>query len=142
MSLRIRLVGKVSVDDNGCWNYTGAISLEGYGVMWDPRRKKMQSAHRISYELFVGPIPEGKEMDHLCRNRRCANFQHLEAVTRRENTLRGMNEGVIQWRTGRCIYGHPMVESNLYHRKDRLGKRECLACRVRRNAARYPKGGT
>ena len=70
----------------GCWEWVGAITPNGYGQMGYKRKK--YSPHRFAYQLFSGPIPQGKEIDHLCRNRRCCNPNHLEAVTRRENIMR------------------------------------------------------
>jgi hypothetical protein len=70
-----------------CWNWAGSIDVCGYGRLWDGTRTVR--AHRFSYELLVGPIPEGLVLDHLCRNTRCVNPEHLEAVTHRDNLLRG-----------------------------------------------------
>ena len=71
------------VRESGCWEWTGAVSSAGYG-----RLGASDYAHRASHEEFVGPIPDGHEVDHLCRNRICINPAHLEAVTKRENLLR------------------------------------------------------
>lgn len=70
-----------------CWFWTGAISRSGYGNFWTG--ESYVSAHRWSYEHFVGPIPEGLDLDHLCRVRNCVNPAHLEPVTRQENLRRG-----------------------------------------------------
>lgn len=78
-------------------------------------------AHRWSYEHFVGPIPDGLELDHLCRNRGCANPAHLEPVTRRENALRGPGSKTA------CVHGHPYTSQNTYIRPDR-GTRQCREC--------------
>lgn len=69
----------------GCWIWTGSIDRDGYGYLHDGRR---HNAHRWTYEKFVGPIPDGLEIDHLCRVRPCVNPDHLEPVTRLENNLR------------------------------------------------------
>ena len=71
----------------GCWLWIGAINENGYGLFW--HEGKWGKAHRASYELYVGPIPQGRELDHLCRIRRCVNWVHVEPVTRRVNLLRG-----------------------------------------------------
>lgn len=79
----------VIVDDgnDGCWPWRGAVRGKGYGSFWDGT--KSVRAHRFAYETFVGPIPDDRELDHLCRNRLCVNPQHLEPVTRSVNQLRG-----------------------------------------------------
>jgi len=73
--------------DNSCWLWQGIINEAGYGKL--KVSKRWVKAHRYSYELFVGDIPEGLTLDHLCRNRSCVNPGHLEPVTLRENVLRG-----------------------------------------------------
>lgn len=73
-------------NEKGCWNWTGTLS-KGYGVM--KVHSRSTRVHRLMYEVFVGPIPEGLVIDHLCKNKQCVNPEHLEAVTSRENTLRG-----------------------------------------------------
>ena len=76
--------------NTGCWIWTGATLNEGYGKIGVGRRGEgHRLAHRIMYELLRGPIPDGKELDHLCRFPRCINPWHLEPVTRSENQLRG-----------------------------------------------------
>lgn len=84
-----RFWAKVDIDPpSGCWLWTGAVDeATGYGRFWTA--DGLGYAHRIAHELFVGPIPAGLDIDHLCRVRRCVNPAHLEPVTRRENLLRG-----------------------------------------------------
>jgi hypothetical protein len=95
--LTVRFMAKVNKDDpSGCWLWTAQIHPEGYGRTTIARRKLY--AHRVSYQLFVGPIPDGLEIDHLCRNRACVNPAHLEAVTHRENILRGNGPCAIKHR--------------------------------------------
>jgi hypothetical protein len=86
-TLEERLWAKVNKegDENGCWNWTAALR-NGYGVIG--QKKSLLYAHRVSYELLVGLIPVGYQIDHLCRNRRCVNPAHLEAVTQQENIRR------------------------------------------------------
>jgi hypothetical protein len=121
---------KVRVLPNGCWEWT-ASRISGYGQF---ARTLPRLAHRRAYERLVGPVPEGLELDHLCRNRACVNTDHLEPVTGSENAMRGLRP--IQLRSKRyCPHGHPYSGSNLYIRTD--GARECRICRrehVRRHA--------
>lgn len=87
MTLTDRLLVKVVVDiQTRCWVWHGSRTCRGYGKLRDAA--KSRSAHRVSYELFVGPIPEGLELDHLCRHPACVNPDHLEPVTRLENQRR------------------------------------------------------
>lgn len=85
-----RLSAKIKVADDGCWLWSGAPRELGYGqVRIGGRRGRTVAAHRLIYELAVGEIPVGLELDHLCRTRHCVNPRHLEAVTHRENVRRG-----------------------------------------------------
>lgn len=72
---------------DGCWAWTAGSTTEGYGRLWVDGR--FVYPHRFSYEHFIGPIPDGHDIDHLCRNHACVRPDHLEPVTRRENLLRG-----------------------------------------------------
>lgn len=82
-----RIWAKVEVDESGCWIFTGA-KTNGYGFVAAADRR-MAYPHRVMYEVLVGPIPEGLDIDHLCRVRACCNPHHLEPVTRQVNLLRG-----------------------------------------------------
>jgi hypothetical protein len=81
-----RVADRVKVDANGCWLWQGCRNPSGYGQIRVDRRNRL--VHRVTYEHFVGPIPEGFELDHLCCTRACCNPDHLEPVTRRENVHR------------------------------------------------------
>ena len=85
MTERIRRY--VFVDTTRCWNWQKAKNSAGYGIIGKDGGSKL--AHREAYIAFVGPIPEGLELDHLCKNKGCVNPDHLEAVTRSENVRRG-----------------------------------------------------
>jgi hypothetical protein len=112
---------------SGCWLWIGTIADTGYGVLSVREEKNGKQsrryAHRISYELFVGPIPVGLEIDHKCRVRSCINPDHLEPVTRRENLRRGIQHNRLKTK---CPRGHQYTEHNTYVNK--VGARVCRAC--------------
>lgn len=83
-----RVSAKVKVDSFGCWVFEGNRNTGGYGLVSGHRGVHPGPAHRIMYEHFSGPVPEGLELDHLCRNPSCVNPDHLEAVTHQENVRR------------------------------------------------------
>lgn len=95
-----------------CWEWQGYRDRLGYGrVHMGGRHLK---AYRVSYELVVGPIPTNLTIDHLCRNSSCVNPAHLEAVTKRENTLRGLTIPARHAAKTHCIHGHPFSATNTY----------------------------
>lgn len=107
-----------------CWIWLGARNASGYGVIhWDDRD---QMAHRIAYELEVGPISPDRQIDHLCRNRACVNPDHLEPVTMKQNIQRAMRTY--------CRRGHEYTEENVYWY---YGKRHCRACQRENATERY-----
>lgn len=113
---------------NGCWLWTGPLDKDGYGKIGINGRS--DRAHRVSYEAFVGPIPEGMTIDHVhdrgCRHRSCINPDHLEPVPSAENTRRGRN-GALRPAKTTCINGHPWTPENV--RTDpKSGKHLCRAC--------------
>lgn len=121
-----RMADKFTVGD-GCWEWTGVLSA-GYGQIWLDGR--MQGAHRVLYEIMVGPIPDGLQIDHLCRNRKCIRPGHLEPVTGSEN-LRRIPAGIMgkfQRSKTECSEGHPYSDMNTYRYPD--GRRACRICRV------------
>lgn len=127
------------VDKRGpdeCWPWLAALHEYGYGMISVGGKKGgMRRAHRIAYELEVGPIPEGLDLDHLCRNRRCVNPAHLEPVTRRENLVRGEGFVGVHARKTHCPQGHPYDGENLYV-NDR-GHRQCRTCQRQYNRESY-----
>lgn len=112
-----------------CWEWTGSIHPEGYGRF--RLKLKMVGAHRAAYEFFIGPIPDGLSIDHLCRNRKCVNPSHLEAVTSKENTLRSpINTAAINRRKTECCRGHVFTDQTtalVDTGRGRVGRR-CLVC--------------
>ena len=128
-----------SEDERGCWVWTGRPNNRGYGqlgVLLDaPRRPRTMLAHRVSYMAFVGPIPDGLVIDHLCRNRLCVNPAHLEVVTQRENSLRSpVSLAAINAAKTHCPRGHEYDRESL-HRNGTTRLRRCSEC-ARRASAR------
>jgi len=108
-----------------CWLWTASTQGRGYGAMWNGER--MILAHRWAYQSLVGPIPEGLELDHLCRVRNCVNPAHLEPVTRKENILRGESDPAKRARQTHCKRGHLLSGDNLYVVPPN-GYRRCREC--------------
>lgn len=126
MSLEERFWAKVDKGDGtGCWLWTGARNDVGYGQIWVGDR--IVYAHRAAYEMLVGPIPEGMQIDHLCRTPLCVRaLDHLEPVTQRENILRGTGFSALNARKTHCPQGHPFSEENTYYTEH--GSRRCRTC--------------
>lgn len=109
-----------------CWLWTAALSPSGYGAFQTGER--VVRAHRFAYELVVGPIPDGLQIDHLCRVRRCVNPEHLEPVTQAENLRRGTAATAVAayWAAQtHCKRGHEFTPENTYRG---TGRRVCRAC--------------
>ena len=157
-TLRERFESKVIYAENGCWLWSAAhFQRTGYALFciksgdgkWRPT-----VAHRIAYELYKDPIPDGLEVDHLCHtwdtacpggpacpHRGCVNPAHLEAVTHRANNLRGRAPSAISFRENRCQQGHEFTPENTYIKPSRPNKRECRKCMRVRDNARNANGG-
>jgi len=155
-SLALRFWAKVEITPT-CWIWKGAITTNGYGELYLAAKKRPESAHRIAYELMIGPLPEEREIDHLCHNvdtscagghgcphRRCVNPEHLEPVTRRVNSLRGRLPALNTKRGADqsiCKHGHPFSPDNTYTYTNRRGfkQRVCRECARRRDRQHYER---
>ena len=125
----------VRADESGCWIWHGQRNNAGYGMAFRicscGEGTTFMPAHRMAYLMIVGPIPDGLVIDHLCRNPPCVNPAHLEAVTARENTIRGTSPVAINAVKTHCIRGHEFTPENTVPHKSESGKinRRCLTCR-------------
>lgn len=118
--------------DGDCWTWMAGLHGSGYGLHTVAGRTVL--AHRWAWEQLVGPIPSGMTIDHLCRNRRCVNPDHLELVSRAVNTLRGHGPSAMNARMTSCLRGHPFDAANTHIRPD--GRRRCRACERARGSTR------
>lgn len=118
--------------NSGCWLWDGYGDREDYGQI--RVNGKLIQAHRFSYEIHVGAIPGGLQLDHLCRVHCCVNPAHLEPVTHKENAMRGVGLGAINAAKVICQHGHEFTEANTYIRSN--GHRDCRAC-IRERVRRY-----
>jgi hypothetical protein len=125
----------------GCWEWLAYRDRKGYGVFG------RQRAHRVAYELLVGPIPDGLQIDHLCRNPSCVNPDHLEPVTLVENTRRGIAWQVAGAKNAaktHCPTGHPYDDANTLILS--RGRRDCRTCqrsgarKTQRSKTHCPQG--
>ena len=118
-----------------CWEWTASRFPTGYGQFWDG--EKYASAHCFAYKHFREPVPDGLELDHLCRHRACCNPLHLEAVTHKENCIRG-DVGKYNTLKTHCVNGLPYNQSNTYVRQ---GWRQCRICKREAVYKHYKRHG-
>jgi hypothetical protein len=114
--------------EGDCLVYVGKLN-GGYGRLSDEGKDKY--AHRVAWEAQRGPVPEGLELDHLCRNRACVNVDHLELVTHRVNGERGESFAARNGRKTQCPHGHEYTPENTYIGPS--GSRFCRECHRARN---------
>lgn len=138
-----QITSRITLSDTGCWLWTKRRDPEGYPLLKTDRG--VRRAHRVSYMIFVGPIPDGLILDHLCSVRHCVNPAHLEAVVQRTNVLRGKTIPAANSSKTHCKYGHPLVGENLINVTSATGHpaRQCRTCvnarTCRRNKVRRAK---
>lgn len=130
-----RFYAKVKISPTGCHEWTAGKARGGYGKFHFRGRSRV--AHKILWELENGPVPEGLELDHLCRNPPCVNPEHLEAVTPRVNLLRGTSPVAVNAAKTHCRRGHEFTGSNL--KMVRNGSRACREC-LRINKRNWRRG--
>lgn len=140
-----RFHSKYEIDPvTGCWNWTAARGDHGYGTIGEtvaPMKRKTLLAHRLSYEMHKGPIPEGLVVDHICNNRGCVNPDHLQAITNLENINRSPSPEVQRRLANRCIRGHDLTDPEILYIRPDTGRRQCKACILIRDEAARRRAG-
>lgn len=131
-----RLWTRITWESSDCWIWTGGRNAQGYGVISLTAAfvRYRYPAHRVLYERLIGPIPEGLQLDHLCRVHACVRPDHLEPVTNRENTMRGNAPMAVVARTGVCPRGHSLADAFTVKSGPQVGRRNCRPCTQERVA--------
>lgn len=125
-----RFVGSIEVNEVGCWLWNKPLVSEGYARFYWGHSMGIL-AHRLAYGFWVGSIPANRQIDHLCRVRHCVNPDHLEVVTSRENTMRGMSFSAVNARKTHCINGHPLNAAHVRIERRLDGvHRTCRPCQA------------
>ena len=123
-----RFLDKISISKSGCWVWVAGLTTKGYGKFHDG---KTVLPHRFIYEYYHNIISTDLTIDHLCRNRRCVNPEHLEEVTCKENILRGVGLAAINAKKTHCPQNHPYDDDNTSINSQ--GRRVCRICRCQTN---------
>ncbi len=135
-SLEERIRERMEIRDTGyataCWLSTRPVGTNGYTHISVGRKRRL--LHRVAYELWVGPIPDGLTIDHLCRVKVCCNPEHLEPVTQRVNQLRSDSPAARRAKQTHCLRGHEFTPENTEIKRN--GCRGCKACHRQRDAER------
>lgn len=135
----LRVLARVDLDEPGCWIWPGSTTSNGYGTVAArppyvayPRPLLV---HRVMYQYFIEDVPDGLDLDHLCRNRLCCNPVHVEPVTRLVNSQRG-----AKYRPIACVNGHPYPENMGINRKGHAWCMECSRIKTRARKRGIPHG--
>ena len=139
-AFRTRVLEKIALPDGpfGCMEWTAARHANGYGYV-TVRRGEKQQAHRAAYELLVGPIPEGLQLDHLCKNRGCCAPSHLEVVPAAVNNARSSSPSALNALKTACPAGHEYTPENTISTR---GRRRCRECNRTDSLARHYRRST
>lgn len=137
---KIKISTSIFYKGTPCWEWIASVSSLGYGQFhWGDG---MVAAHRFTYQWLIGGLQAGidQEVDHLCRNRKCCNPIHLEAVSHKENTIRGISFVAINANKTHCVNGHQLDESNTFWQvENKRSRRRCRSCYAATQAKRVQK---